>query len=136
MNKSYSEMLKFDYFEDRLKYLKLDGRVAEDTFGGKRILNQEFYKSYEWKRIRDKVISRDNGCDLGVPGYEIYDKVLVHHINPITDADIVEGSEKLFDLENLVCVSHKTHNFIHTGLYDPYLENLPKERRPGDTKLW
>ena len=134
--KSYSEMIKLKTFEDRFNYLKLDGRVGKETFGWERIFNQDFYHSKEWKQLRAKVIARDMGCDLGCEDREIFDKVIVHHINPMTLEQLEEGGDDLFDLDNFVCCSHKTHEAIHYS--DESL--LPRtefvERRPGDTKLW
>ena len=134
--KSYNEMIKLKTFEERFDYLKLDGRVGKITYGADRIFNQNFYHSKEWKDFRAKVIARDNGCDLGCEDREIFDKVIVHHINPMTMEQLEEGGDDLFDLDNFVCCSHKTHEAIHYG--DESL--LPKtnfvERKPGDTKLW
>lgn len=135
MTKTFSEMITFDTFEDRYNYLKLSGSVGRDTFGFDRYINQRFYTSHEWRSLRDYVIARDLGCDLSLPGYEIYDKVLVHHMNPITKDDIVHGNQAILDPEFLVCVSHKTHNAIHYGDEN----QLPKAyipRSPGDTILW
>jgi len=134
--KSYNEMIKLKTFEERFNYLKLDGRVGKITYGADRIFNQSFYHSKEWKDFRAKVIARDNGCDLGCEDREIFDKVIVHHINPMTMEQLEEGGDDLFDLDNFVCCSHKTHEAIHYG--DESL--LPRtnfvERKPGDTKLW
>lgn len=133
--KTYHGMLQYATLEDRIRYLRLGGAVSHATFGGKRMANQDFYKSREWAIARSHVIARDNGCDLGLPDYPILDRVLVHHIIPITMQDLDEGTDRLFDLDNLVCVSHNTHNLIHYGTED----NMPREyqeRKPGDTKLW
>ena len=134
--KSYKEMIKLKTFEERFNYLKLDGRVGKITYGADRIFNQSFYHSKEWKDFRAKVIARDNGCDLGCEDREIFDKVIVHHINPMTMEQLEEGGDDLFDLDNFVCCSHKTHEAIHYG--DESL--LPRtnfvERKTGDTKLW
>lgn len=133
--KTYHGMLQYTTLEDRIRYLRLGGAVSHATFGGKRLANQDFYKSREWAIARSHVIARDNGCDLGLPDYPILDRVLVHHIIPITMQDLDEGTDRLFDLDNLVCVSHNTHNLIHYGAE----ENMPREyqeRKPGDTKLW
>ena len=134
--KSYKEMIKLKTFEERFDYLKLDGRVGKMTYGADRIFNQNFYHSKEWKDFRAKVIARDNGCDLGCEDREIFNKVIVHHINPMTMEQLEEGGDDLFDLDNFVCCSHKTHEAIHYG--DESL--LPRtnfvERKPGDTKLW
>lgn len=134
--KTYSELSKLKTFKERYKYLKLDSIVGEDTFGFDRYINQRFYKSKEWKRIRDLVIIRDNGCDLGMEGHEIYGKILIHHMNPITIRDIREYSEYLMEPEYLICVSHETHNAIHYG-DDSFLLGLePIERTPNDTSPW
>lgn len=134
--KSYKEMIKLKTFEERFNYLKLDGRVGKITYGADRIFNQSFYHSKEWKDFRAKVIARDNGCDLGCEDREIFDKVIVHHINPMTMEQLEEGGDDMFDLDNFVCCSHRTHEAIHYG--DESL--LPRtnfvERKPGDTKLW
>lgn len=133
---SYSELITLPTFEERYRYLKQSGIVAEETFGSHRYLNQAYYTSPDWRRARNHVIIRDNGCDLGMEGYEIHDRIYVHHINPITEEDILDRSPALFDPENLICVSFNTHQAIHYG--DESL--LPiisfNERMPGDTKLW
>lgn len=135
MIRTYSEMIKRDAFLSRFKYLVLGGELGAATFGYDRPMNQEFYHSLEWKRIRDHVIVRDQGCDLGVRGHEIHDRILVHHMNPITQHDLMHFNESILDSEYLICVSTRTHNAIHFGdesqLPTPYVE-----RRPGDTKLW
>lgn len=136
MIKTYSEMIKHKTLEDRYKYLRLFGNVGKDTFGHSRFLNQDFYRSKEWKRIRNEIIIRDNGCDLGVDGCDIYGRIYIHHMNPISIDDLVDYNiEKLLNPETLVCVSFNTHQAIHYG--DEKL--LPQElieRKPGDTKLW
>lgn len=135
MIKTYSDLRRIDSFEERFRYLKLRGVVGRDTFGFDRYLNQEFYRSALWKRARRDVIARDLGCDLGVQGHDIFDKVYVHHMNPIVVDDIKHSNVEILDPEYLICVSHNTHNAIHYG--DESL--LPKPvvaRRPGDTKLW
>ena len=133
---SYSDLITLPTFKERYYYLKQSGIVANETFGGHRYMNQAYYQSPEWRRVRNEVIIRDNGCDLGMEGYEIADRIYVHHINPITEDDILDRSPALFDPENLICVSFNTHQAIHYG--DESL--LPiitfNERRPGDTKLW
>lgn len=135
MSKSYSELLKFKTFLDRFDYLKIGGSVGHATFGFDRHINQYFYQSQEWKKVREIVIIRDEGCDLGIPGYEIHSKILIHHINPMTSDDIVHGEEWIFNPEFLITTSHNTHNAIHYG--DKNLLMLPKApRSPGDTKLW
>lgn len=135
MIKTYSELRKIQNFEERFRYLKLGGAVGAATFGFDRYLNQEFYKSYFWKRARTEVIARDYGCDLGIEGHEIYDRVYVHHMNPMSAEDIKHSNLDIIDPEFLIVVRHNTHNAIHYG--DESL--LPKAiiaRRPGDTNLW
>lgn len=133
---SYSELITLPTFEERYRYLRKSGIVGEETFGSHRYLNQILYTSPEWRSVRNHVIIRDNGCDLGMEGYEIRDRVYIHHINPITEDDILNRTPALFDMENLICVSFNTHQAIHYG--DESL--LPiisfNERTPGDTKLW
>ena len=135
-DKSYSEMITMSEFDDRFRYAKLDGQVGMDTFGFDRYLNQQFYRSKEWKRLRDQIIIRDNGCDLGVPGHEISGKIYIHHLNPLSPEDITESTEKLFDPDNLVCVSAETHNAIHYGDESILEKNKIVERSPGDTCPW
>ncbi len=133
--RSHSELVLLPTFEERFEYLKLGGQVGVDTFGFDRYLNQAFYRSAEWKRVRDAVIIRDNGCDLGIIGREIGGRIIIHHINPITVEDIQRASEFLLNPEYLVCVSHETHNAIHYG----DSEQLPKDSVPrfaNDTCPW
>ena len=132
----YSELIKLPTFEERFEYLKLDGRVGKMTYGSDRIFNQAFYRSKEWRDFRNKVIARDNGCDLGIEDREIFDKLIVHHINPMTIRDLEEGGEDLFDMENFICCSHNTHEAIHYGDSSLLIKTEFVERRPGDTKLW
>lgn len=113
--KTYSELILLLTFEERFKYLQLNGRVGDDTFGFDRYINQKFYRSAEWKRIRDYIIIRDNGCDLAVDGYEIHGRILIHHMNPITISDIKFSTEYLMNPDYLICVTHNTHNAIHYG---------------------
>lgn len=134
-SKTYSELRGFETFEERLAYLTLGGGVAHPTFGHQRYVNQQFYKSFEWKQARDHVILRDNGCDLGVPGYEIHRNLLIHHLNPMAPEDIIHGLEWIIDPEFLITTSQRTHNAIHYGLNDPYPE-VVMNRRPNDTRLW
>ena len=134
-NRNYTELSRLKTIEERFEYLKLSGRVGEDTFGFDRYINQMFYKSKRWRKARDLVIIRDNGCDLGVEGFEINDKILVHHMNPITLEDIEEERDWIFDPEYLICSSDRTHKAIHYG-DERLLPQLPKERRPGDTCPW
>lgn len=132
---TFSEMAKRDSFIGRFRYLALGGELGAATFGFDRHLNQTFYASREWKQARDIAIMRDEGRDLGLVGYEIHDRILVHHMNPIRVKDLVHFNEDLLDPEYLICVSTRTHNAIHFG--DE--RQLPKpmtERRPGDTTLW
>ena len=135
MIRTYSELILRKDYLDRFQYLKLGGYVGRETFGFDRYLNQDFYRSKEWKRTRDFVIARDDGCDMGVPGWEIYDKVLVHHMNPITIDQIIHGDDDLLNPEYLISVSKITHNAIHYG-DETLLTVLPPERFAGDTKLW
>ena len=133
--KTYSELCKLEDFKDRYEYLRLRGVVGEATFGFDRYLNQIFYRSQKWKSTRDFVIIRDNGCDLGMEGYEISGKILIHHMNPITLKDIEKESELLLDPEFLICVSLNTHNAIHYG-DEGLLPLLPIERCKNDTCPW
>lgn len=133
--RTYSDLSRLGSFEERFDYLKLNGAVAHATFGSHRHVNQAFYTSHEWKTVRNWVISRDNGCDLGVSGYEIHGDLRIHHITPITLDDIVHGTERLFDLDNLITTTLRTHNAIHYG-DDSLLPAVVTERTRGDTKLW
>ena len=135
MIKTYREVSRLRTFEERFEYLKLQGMVGHSTFGSDRDLNQMLYTSDRWLATRDRVIVRDEGCDLGIEGREIYDQILVHHINPITVDDILNDSPNLYKLDNLICTTRNTHNAIHFGNEDT-LFKLPKERRPGDTTPW
>lgn len=135
MHRSYRELSRLETFEERLEYLRLPGRVGEETFGFDRWINQQFYHSIEWDQARQYVLVRDNGCDLGVPGFDIPLSPLVHHINPIAMDDIVHADDTLLDPNNLITTSHKTHNAIHYGAKVLGLPTLP-DRKPGDTKLW
>lgn len=133
--RSYAELRRFPTFEERFDYLKLDGVVGHSTFGFDRYINQQFYSSSEWKRARDVVILRDNGCDLGISGYEIHRGILVHHINPLISDDIIDHEEWILNPDYLITTTQNTHNAIHYG--DKSL--LPKvvlQRTRGDTKLW
>ena len=135
MNRTYKELSMLVTFEERFQYLRLDGKVGQDTFGFDRIMNQRFYRSPEWKRIRDRVIIRDNGCDLGVPDRIIYGRVLIHHMNPISPDHINKQSDFLLNPEYLICVSHATHNAIHYG-DESLLMTTPAERTKNDTCPW
>ena len=133
--RTYSQLKQLQTFEERYDYLKLGGVVGEDTFGFDRYLNQNFYRSREWKRVRDEVIMRDNGCDLGVDGHEIRGKILIHHMNPITSEDIHRVSDYLLNPEYLICVTHRTHNAIHYG-DESLIVTAPIERTQNDTCPW
>lgn len=135
MIRTYSEMSHFQTFEERYRYLALRGSVGASTFGFDRHMNQMFYQSREWRQLRQHVILRDNGCDLGVDGFEIFDRVYIHHMNPMTPDDIIDGNSDILDPEFLISVTHKTHNAIHYG-DESQLPQRIIERRPGDTKLW
>lgn len=131
----YSELSRIDSFMERFRYLVLPGNVGVQTFGFDRHVNQKFYRSTEWRHVRQHVIARDLGCDLGVEDYEIFDKILIHHMNPMTVNDISVGNDAIIDPEFLICTTHRTHNAIHFG-DENQLPKLTVERRPGDTKLW
>lgn len=133
--KTYQEMMTYPTFEERFEFLRLNGRVGSDTFGFDRYLNQVLYRSPEWRRVRDRVILRDNGCDLGHPDYPIGGRVIIHHMNPLTPEDIEERNPIIFDENMLICVSHNTHNAIHYGDSN-LLPKPPIERRPNDTCPW
>ena len=133
--KTYSELSRLTTFEERYNYLRLNGAVGQDTFGFDRYLNQVFYRSQKWKSIRDAVIVRDNGCDLGVEGYAIHGKVIIHHMNPITMEDIEKESDFLLNPEFLIATTHNTHNAIHYG-DESLLPQLPIERMRFDTCPW
>ena len=134
--KTYEELLKFKTFEERFNYLRLDGTVGKDTFGFDRFFNQIFYKSKDWLRIRDQIIIRDNGCDLGVEGYEIRgQRFVIHHLNPILLSDITERTDLLLNPDFLITTTHRTHNAIHYG-DESILIKGPIERRKNDTCPW
>ena len=133
--KTYSELILLPTFEERFKYLQLNGRVGKDTFGFDRYINQNFYRSAEWKRVRDYIIIRDNGFDLGVDGYEIHGNILIHHMNPITVSDINFSTEYLMKPEYLICVTHNTHNAIHYG-DEKQIITGPVVRTKNDTCPW
>jgi len=133
--RKYSELRRLTTFEERFEYLSLLGAVGEATFGFDRWINQRFYRSREWQQVRDVVVLRDEACDLGIQGYEIRSRLLVHHMNPIVPDDLARGEQWVLDPEYLITTTHRTHNAIHYG--DQSL--LPRpfvERRPGDTRLW
>lgn len=133
--RTYSELSRIDSFEERFEYLNLKGVVGEQTFGSERWINQQFYRSREWKQARNHVIVRDNGCDMGLDGYETNKTLIVHHMNPMVADDIVHNNADIFDPEFLISVTLDTHNAIHYGdfslLPQPFVE-----RRPGDTIFW
>ena len=133
--KTYSELITLPTFEERYEYLRIGGRVGEETFGFDRYLNQIFYKSKEWLSIRDQVIARDNGCDLGIPGREIHRRILIHHMNPITVEDILNRSDFLLNPEYLICTVKNTHDAIHYG-DENLLNKDPIERTKNDTCPW
>lgn len=133
--RSYHEMRRFETFEDRFEYLKLRSSVGTSTFGFDRWINQAFYRSRQWKQIRENVIARDLGRDMGCEGYDIFDKVIIHHMNPMTAEDIDDGDPDILDPEYLITVSLNTHNAIHFGDARSLTKPLV-ERRPGDTRLW
>jgi hypothetical protein len=133
--KVYRDLISLETFEERLEYLRLGGGVGRATFGSERYLNQKFYTSYEWKQVRNLVITRDNGCDLGVPGYEIHSELLIHHMNPLSVEDIREREYLVLDPNNLITTTHATHNAIHYSGRSPY-PRVVTERTPNDTKLW
>ena len=132
--KTYTELCELRTYNERYEYLKLTRAVGEETFGYDRYLNQVLYTSLLWRGIRNRVIIRDNGCDMGLNDYPIPGRIIVHHINPITLKDIDERSPILFDPNNLVCVSHDTHNAIHYGVQEYTREMI--ERKPNDTIPW
>lgn len=135
MVRSYSDLRRINGFEERYHYLSLRGSVGRETFGFDRYLNQDFYRSAEWRNLRYLVIARDNGCDLGVEGYEIHSRLYIHHMNPVSVEDLVSKSDDLLNPDYLITTTHSTHNAIHYGR----ASMLPKpalERKPGDTKLW
>lgn len=136
-SRTYSELRRINTFEERFRYLSLTGVVGESTFGFDRYMNQMFYSSAEWKRVRQMIIVRDNSCDLGISGYEIHkpNPIYIHHMNPMVPDDIKHSRPEILDPEFLISVTHRTHNAIHYGderqLIQPFAE-----RQPGDTKLW
>lgn len=134
--KTYEELKALKTFEDRFKYLEIGGHIGIESFGFNRYLNQNFYKSYEWQKIREKVILRDNGMDLGVEGYPIEHRIIIHHINPITIDDVLDRNPDIFNPDYLICCSHQTHNALHYG-DEGYLGRFAiAERRPDDTTPW
>lgn len=135
MIRTYSELIKLPTFEERFEYLKIGGKVGMETFGSDRYLNQRFYFSNIWKKVRREIILRDQACDLAMPGYELNAALYIHHMNPITAQDFVDNTEYLLNPEYLICVSRQTHEAIHYGNRDPNFL-YPKERTPNDTCPW
>lgn len=133
--RTYTELIRLPTFEERYEYLRLAGIVGQSTFGFDRYLNQALYRSAQWKKLRNEIIVRDNGCDLAMDDHEIYDKIIVHHMNPLTEEDVENRESSIFDPEFLVCVSPTTHNAIHYG-DQSLLPKGPIERRPFDTCPW
>ena len=133
--KTYSELIALPTFEERYRYLRLKGKVGDETFGFDRYMNQKFYRSAEWKRIRDYVIVRDNGCDLGIEDRPIRGKILIHHMNPVTVTDVRYATDALLNPEYLISVTHETHNAIHYGDEELLIKD-PVIRAPHDTCPW
>ena len=133
--RTYSELVRLETFEERFDYLKLAGSVGRPTFGFDRYLNQRFYTSREWKSVRQEVIARDLGLDLAVEGYEIFDRVIIHHMNPMDVDNIKSYDEDILDPQYLITTCHETHNAIHYGDRN-HLRKKLADRLPGDTKLW
>ena len=133
--RTYSELIRLPTFEERFRYLQLSGSVGKETFGFDRYINQNFYRSAAWKRVRDQVIIRDNGCDLGIEDRIIYGKILIHHMNPINDEDILNMTDILLNPEYLICVTLDTHNAIHYGDEDLLIKE-PVVRFKNDTCPW
>lgn len=134
-DKNYTELSKLKTYEERFLYLQIGGSVGRETFGFERYLNQTLYRSERWKEARRKAIIRDNGCDLGIEGYEIYGRIIVHHIIPLTIDDIVNDRDWIYDPEYLICTAHRTHNAIHYG-DESLLIGVPIERTKNDTCPW
>ena len=133
--RTYSELITLPTYEERFQYLRLNGEVGKDTFGFDRYLNQILYHSQDWKSVRDQIIIRDNGCDMGVEGYEIHGRIIIHHMNPISIVDIQEATEFLLNPEYLISVAHITHNAIHYS-DESLLITAPVERTRNDTCPW
>lgn len=136
MARTYQHLLTLSTFEERFRYLKLDGKVGQETFGFDRYFNQEFYRSTEWKQIRNWVIARDQGCDLAIFDRQIFGRIYVHHMNPISLDDIKDATDYLLNPDYLICVSKETHDAIHYGDGSLLICSKPIERAPGDTRLW
>lgn len=135
-NKTYSELITLPTYEERVNYLQTYNKVGADTFGNKRYLNQALYSSKEWRSFRNEIIARDNGCDLALPDYPLARRVYIHHLNPITEADILERHYCVFDPENVVCVSYDTHQLIHYNAGPVKNSSTMIERTPNDTCPW
>ena len=133
--KTFSELIEIPTFEERFEYLKLGGFVGEETFGFDRYFNQNFYRSYEWRQLRNQIIIRDNGCDLACEDRDIFRRVIIHHMNPISTDDLIHNSDFLMNPEYLICTTKQTHDAIHYGNKDSLILT-PRERTPGDTILW
>ena len=133
--RTYSELIKLKTFEERFDYLYLQGSIGVITFGSDRFLNQDFYNSWTWRSIRNKIILRDEACDLGIRGRDIFDGIRIHHMNPVLLEELESGDPALIDPEFLICTSFRTHTALHFGS-SKNLTRLPTERRKGDTKLW
>lgn len=133
--RTYSELSKLATFKERFEYLKLSGAVGKETFAHERYLNQRFYHSHEWRRLRDQIIIRDLGCDLGIEGYELHDRIYIHHMNPLLIRDLVERTEFLMEPEYLICCSFNTHQAIHYG-DSSLLITEPVQRTANDTCPW
>lgn len=136
IKRTYAELIRLSSFEDRFRYLKLNGSIGSSTFGFDRYLNQKFYKSLEWKHVRDFVIVRDQGCDLGCLDKPIFGKILIHHMNPISIDDLSNGYEDILNPDYLISVSLDTHNAIHYGDESIFNKYVVKERTANDTILW
>lgn len=136
MTKTYSELCTFPTLEERFEYLKLNGVPTEETFYGSRYLNQRFYRSSEWRRVRNLVIRRDNGCELGLAGYTIPGYITIHHLNPIIKDDLVHNVQKCLDPENLICVSLAMHEALHYAFKLDMADFETTDRSPNDTTLW
>lgn len=136
MIKSYSELKSLNTLEERFRYLSLKGKVGIETFGFDRYLNQKFYNSYEWRKLRDEILIRDNGCELGLNDFPIRGRILIHHMNPIKERDLVDLTDYVMNPEYLVCVSHSMHNAIHYGDDNILQRYFVVERKPNDTCPW
>ena len=135
MMRTYSELIQIPTYEERFEYLQLHGEVGKDTFGFDRYLNQKFYRSTEWRQLRNSIVVRDKACDMACKDYEIYDRIVIHHLNPITVDDFINNRDSIMDPEFLVCVSPLTHKAIHFGDFE-LINQTYTERRRGDTTLW